>query len=366
MSSLPDHKRPGLAPPARALAASLALVAAKAAWRSMYPAERDRYVEAPAPKPLSRLIYEAADGWRAAVLHLPAAPGGAGEPVVLTHALGFGTDAFRYGNGPTLASRLSEAGFSVYLLTHRGDREALPPAQRADFSFDDIVEHDLPAALDRVREHSGYAKAHLVGHGLGGQLALAYAGRHAAEGLASVVTLCAAVRFDVPRSEALRAALVAQWLPAHWNLPLAALGPALAPWVGPGRPLFDHVVPGATPSSRLRGVLHHGAEDVPVSLLRQVARWLRDGSLVDSTGLLDYTEALPVARVPLLLAVAAGDRLCPPAAGLAAAERWGGECDTIGLPESYGHLDPLLAADADKRVFGPITSWLSDRRRLAW
>jgi predicted alpha/beta hydrolase len=314
----------------------------------MHPAERGSYVETGAPRPLERLYYEADDGWRAALLHLPAAPGGAGEPVILAHALGFGTDAFRYGAGPTLASRLSDAGFSVWLLAHRGDRDAVPP-QKRDFCFDDVVERDLPAAIERVKAATGYPRVHFVGHGLGGQLGFAYASRGE---LASLVTLCAAVRFDVPRSEVMRAVLVSQLLPADWALPVRAIGPVVAPWVGD--------------SARLRGVLHYGVEDVPVGLLRQVALWLREGALVDRTGLLDYGEALADARMPLLCAVAGDDRICPPAAALPAVERWGAEADTLVLSESWGHLDPLLATDADRAVFSPIVAWLEARRRLAW
>jgi oxygen-independent coproporphyrinogen-3 oxidase len=331
----------------------------------MHPAAKERYVEAPAPRPLTRLYYEADDGWRAPLLYLPPVPGGAGEPVVLAHALGFGADAFRYGTGSTLAGHLSDAGFAVYLLTHRGDRDAIAPDRRG-FTFDDVVEHDVPAALARVREHARYPRAHWVGHGLGGQLGLAWAARSAADGLASVVALCAAVRFEVTRSEARRAVVVAGLLPAHWSLPARSLGPFVAPWIDEGRDLLEHVRPGTTSPDRLRGVLHHAVEDLPIGLVRQMSRWLSAGSLVDAHGLLDYPEALRDARVPLLVGVAGGDRVCAPACGSAALDTWGGEGDLLVFPDTYGHLDPLLARDAEARVFGPVKAWLSERRRLAW
>lgn len=363
---LPDRKRPGLNPPARALAASIARVTAAAVWRGMHPTARERFVEAPAPRPLSRLYYETTDGWHAPLLVLPPAPGGAGEPVLLAHALGFSADAFRYGEGPTLAGRLSDAGFAVYLMHHRGDRDTWCTRGPRGFTFDDIVEYDVPAALDRVRAHAGFPKVHFVGHGLGGQIGLAWAGRAAGDGLASLVAMCAAVRFHATRSEARRATVAAALLPAHWNLPVRALGALFAPLVDDGDELLDRSVPGATSPARLRGVLHHAVEDVPIGLLRQVARWLETGSLVDRHGLLDYGEALRDATVPLLCAVAGGDAVCPPASGWAALEHWGGEGELLCLPGAYGHLDPLLAADADRHVFAPVVSWLEARRRRAW
>src|SRR5690606_29640492 len=164
-----------------------------------------------------------ADGWHAPVLHLPARPGGAGEPVLVAHGLGVVGDVFRYGRGPTLAQRLSAAGFSVYLLAHRADREGLPPADgaRAAVSFDDLVERDLPAAVERVLGHAGYPRVHVVGFGLGGQLALVHAARRPAS-LASVVAVGSPVRFPRSRSGLRLGARLLGLLPAHWHLPLRA------------------------------------------------------------------------------------------------------------------------------------------------
>ena len=45
-----------------------------------------------------------------AAAELPVAPGRSGEPVLLLPTLGASADLFRCGDGPTLASRLVEAG----------------------------------------------------------------------------------------------------------------------------------------------------------------------------------------------------------------------------------------------------------------
>lgn len=347
----PDLKRTGLAPPARALAASLAHFAGFALWRARNPASREGYVEAPAPLAATRLHYHTPDGWRASVLHVPACPGGRGEPVVIAHAMGLSPDAYRYGARATLAGRLAAEGFAVYLVTWRGDAEAIAPSH-ADLSFDAIVEHDLPAALDRVRHHSGFPRVFVIGHGIGGQIALAWAARYGGEALAGMVTLSAPVRFDEPKSEALRAARVARWLPGRWRIPARALGPLVAPLIDRG--------------DRARGALHYAVDDVPAEMIAQVARWHRAGTLVDRTGLYDYTAALGDVRAPLLCAAADGDALCPAANALAAIPMWGGEASAMLLPDGYGHHDVLFARDAGDVVFGPIAAWLSARRDTCW
>lgn len=330
----------------------------------LHPQVREHCTEAAKPGPLSRLYYEARDGWRAPLYVLPAAPGGAGEPVILAHALGTRPDAFRYGAGATLATALSRAGFAVYLLGHRGDGDAIAPHGRAGFDFDDVLCMDLPAAVARVREHSGFERALWVGHGLGGQLGLALAARTGGEDVAAVVALCAPVTFDrrAVRTEVRRLARASALLPAHWHLPSRAVAWASVPWVQDAAPLGA----GRTDGPRIRGVLTDGVDDLPVGLLRQLHRWLERGAWTDRTGHVDYAEALADARGDLLVFVAEDDALCPPAAGRLAAERWGGEATTRVLPSGWGHLDPVTAIDAVEQVHEPLVAWLAARRKAAW
>ncbi len=363
---LPYRKKTRFAPPARAFAASLGQFAAAATWRALHPASRERYLDAPAPPPLVRKYYRTEDGWQAPVFYIEPRPGGSGEPVVLAHALGCSPDAFRYGTGPTIAATLSRAGFAVYLLAHRGDVDAIPPKPSTDFCFDDVVNHDLPAAMAVVREHSGFPRAFFVGHGLGGQLGLAFAARNA-EDLAGLVALNAAVRFEAPRSGARRLAQLASLLPAHWRIPIRKLGPAVAPWIDERRDLASHVRPGTSSGSRLRGAAHHAVEDLPLGLLRQFERWWSTGRLVDRTGQFDYLEALKLASEgSLLVGVGAGDAVCPPESALEALDWWSGDREILEMPAHYGHLDSLHASDADKEVFGPVAQWLLERRRVCW
>lgn len=356
---------PSFRPASAQLVRRLGGLARRAAWHVLHPSAREPCLEGPVPPPLVRLYYTASDGWRAPLRVLPSVPGGSGEPVVLAHALGIGGDAFRYGSGPTLASRLSQAGFSVYLLAHRGDADAIAPGSGAGFDFDDILERDVPAALARVREHSGFPLVHWVGHGMGGQLGMAWAS-HATDHLASVVALCApaAFRGRAMRSEARSLARAAALLPVHWRVPARALASASVPWVGADAAVFGQVSGG---TSRVRGVLAHAAEDLPVGLLRQMDRWASRGAWTDRTGRLDRAEALADAVAPLLVIAAEGDELCPPECALVAVERWGGADRThVVLPTGWGHLDPILAVDADRAVAQPLVAWLRERRRAAW
>lgn len=362
---LPDKPRRPLPIPARALAASLAKWGAVGLWRVLQPDDRGPYVEAGRPAALSRLYYTASDGWRAPLFHLPARAGGSGEPVIVAHGLGLGPHAARYG-GETLAGALADAGFSVYLLAHRGDADAIPPSQGATPWFDDVVGRDLPAAFARVIEHARFSRALYVGHGLGGQAGLAFAGAWGGDGLAALVTLGAAVRFRPPRSEAGRRAAVLGLLPPWWRLPVGAIGPVVAPWVDGDSGWLDRTVPGSSEGARLRGLLHHGVDDVHVAWFRQLSRWLEAGSLVDRTGRLDYVEALREGRSPLLVCASPGDAIAPPWASFPAADAWGGQAETLELPPQLGHVDLLTGEAAPEGVFAPVVAWLDGHRRACW
>ena len=124
-------RQPTWEEPARRLARQAARAALAVTWRSLAPEGREPFAVPPAGYPwrLDRVYYEADDGWRAPLFRLDPRPGGAGEPVVLAHGLGWNHHILDYRADLSLARTLSVQGFTVYLLEHRGDRSALPPAE---------------------------------------------------------------------------------------------------------------------------------------------------------------------------------------------------------------------------------------------
>jgi pimeloyl-ACP methyl ester carboxylesterase len=354
MSTLPDINRPRLPQPAVSSLKMFRRLVRSATWRALHPSTRGRFLEAEKPGLLRRLYYTASDDWQAPVFYVPPAPGGAGEPVLLAHALGVGCDGFRYGVGATLAGRLASAGFAVYLLGHRGDRCAIPPSSRAlrEATFDEILDRDLPAAVDVVCAHAGFPRVHMVGHGLGGLLAMVSASRQSCA-LATVVSLGAPMRFEPVRSELRRTARALSLLPAHWELPTSTLARLAAP-------LLDDASAGG---ARTRGVMEYAAEDIPVGLLRQMMTWQDQGVPTTLDGSVDYTEGLARADVPLLVFAGTEDALVNPRDAL---PPWAHEDVRMEVLDGLGHLDLLLSVQARRAVFDPLCAWLEHRRRLVW
>lgn len=348
------------AAPARDLPATLARAAVQVAWTARHP--REPLAQAPKPGPIERLYYRALDGWEAPIYRLPPRPGASGEPVILAHDLGMGRLSLDYAEEVSLARALRDADFDVYLFSHRGDAGAQHPQGSPTFDFDDIATLDLPAALALVREISGAPRAHWVGHSMGALLAYAHAGRGGSADLGALVSLCAPVRFVVPRSQARAAGLIARLLPPGWSVPMRALHHAAAPF---GGPVLWGRLAGEVDGALQRGLQLHATEDLQAGLVRQVARWVSSGAFCDRHDQIDYTAALRGVRTPALIVAAAGDPLCPPDAAEPAAAALS-EARFVILPEPYGHLDVLVGRSARDEVFPQILDFLEEHRGRVW
>ncbi len=356
--NLPDLRRPGLEPLGPGLGERIGDAALALGWRITHPRHADRFLAPTGEAAPRRIYYESQDGWRAPLYLLPACAGGAGEPVLLVHGLGGSWRDFALEPARSLASALCAAGFAVYLLEHRGDRSALPPSGARPFSADDIAVHDVDAALDAVRAHSGYARCMWVGHGLGAQLLYLRMALVGVEGLAASVTLGGSVRFDVTASAARTAGRVASLLPPNWVLPTRRAQQLLIPLIGGGEDLGSPDTEGAVARARLR----HASGDLHSAVVRQVARWVHLGHLTDATGQIDVVAALR--PFPSLVIEPDADVTCPPGstepvvAPLGAAFR--------RLEGGWGHLDALTGARAPEALHPQIVRFLHVRRRRCW
>jgi pimeloyl-ACP methyl ester carboxylesterase len=309
----------------------------------------------PLPAP-DRLYYRSRDGWESPLLRFPASPGARGEPLLLAHGLGLGPSGFGISQEASLVSAAHAAGYTVYLLAHRGDDGALPPRPDATFDFDDIVTYDIPAALSRICEASGDDRVLWLGHAMGGQLLYAHLALHGADRIAAGVVLCASVRFEAPRSQARLLAAASHLLPSSWPLPTRALHQALAPLTGEQlwQPLgVDLDGPAA------RGLMFHSTADIHAGLLRQFSTWLSSGSLCDRHDRLDYVAGMANTTAPLLVVSAEGDPVCPPRSARPAFDALSPERSSwLQLDERWGHLDPLVGKRAPTALHPELFRWM--------
>jgi len=330
--------------------------ALSAAWTARNP--RERFTAEAAPAAPERIYYRAADGWEAPLWNHPPLPGASGEPVLLVHGLGTNPRAFDYDPERSLAQALRRAGFDVYLMEHRGDRHAVAPPGASGFDFDDIVTHDVPAALAAIRQRTGYGRTLWIGHAMGGQLLYAHLARGGRGDLGAGVALCAPARFRAPRSQARLAWMVQQLLPSDWSIPSRRLGQALAP-SGTTPLTFD------TDGPLARGLMVDAMADVHAGLIRQIAAWVAGGGLCDRHGRFSYLHGLQGVDLPLLCVGPDADPICPQEAAEAAVEMLSA-AEWLPLSGGWGHLDPLVGRHAPRVVHEPVVAWCRRWRKSCW
>jgi pimeloyl-ACP methyl ester carboxylesterase len=190
-------------------------------------------------------------------------------------------------------------GADVYVADFRGHGESQPPvAGDDDWSFDDLVERDLPALVAAIRPDA------ILGHSLGGLVALA--------GIATGT-------IAPPRRLVLAATSV--WLGGD-----VGRRAIMAAYRGVTA-LF-----GKAPIRALRA----GTADESRSYVAQLTGWSRSGRWTSLRGI-DYMAALETVRVPALAVTGAGDWMCKPDDAAAIARSVKASLRVVGKT----HGDPL-------------------------
>ncbi len=251
--------------------------------------------------------------------------GEARAAIVIAH--GAGEHSGRYGH---VAARLVDAGYAVYALDHRGHGRSDGPRALVD-RLDRAVA-DLDALIVLAAAENRSAEALLIGHSMGGTIALRHAMLHQ-DRLAGLILSAplAALEAAAPATRA-TARLLSALAP---RLPLFAVDPTLI-----------SRDPAVVNAYRTDPLVHHGK--LPVRTVAELA------AAVES-----FADGVQAITIPTLIMYGTADRLCPPAGSVMLAERIGSGDKVVKTYDGLYH--EILNEPERERVMDDLCAWLEAR-----
>lgn len=249
--------------------------------------------------------------------------------LVLAHAMFARKSSFGRRARPGLSGALATAGFRTVAFDFRGHGDSSPPKSAREWGYDDLVRFDLPAVVDCARARGEAKPVVVVGHSLGGHVALAAqgTGRMMAD---AIVAIGANVWLrDLERSRL-------RW--AAKNVIARTMGTVAT---------YTHGIP----ARRLR----IGSDDASERYVDDLLRSIHADEWKSADGQDDYQRALSRVIVPVAAVLGDRDRiLCHPASGEAFARRCAGPVECFRAP--VGHMELVTSADA----------WFATKDAVEW
>jgi len=310
------------------------------------------------------------DGWRIALhRYHPAATidRPAREPVILCHGMLSNRFSVDLDERHSLARYLSRCGFDVWVMELRGHGASTRVGggiRPFDWSIDEYVHEDLPAAIRYVQQATGADGVHWVGHSLGGMIL------YAANACGLTGSIRSAVFGDSPAS------FGDDRRPSWFGKTWARLMPTVPP-----RPFIPFVMVLAFISPRLllprygirnrltmlrvvaNGIIDVGCGRVARHLVRVVLR----RRFTSADGSIDYEAGIERLDFPILQ-LAAARRRSPEAVVRGLIDRARVADRTYlrlgrreGFSEDYSHFTILLGENAPREVFPLIAGFLESR-----
>jgi pimeloyl-ACP methyl ester carboxylesterase len=306
------------------------------------------------------------DGWRIAIARYRAqGANGAGEPVLLCHGVASNHYGLDLTDELSLARALSRAGFDAWLVELRGrglsTRPRLFGAKGWDWSFDEYVEKDAPAAISAVLSATGRSQLHWVGHSLG-----AIVGYAVLADPVQAARIRSAVAIAGPVSYRFQQKYLYDWPLKNLRfVKHAFLMRLLAPLAGYWRPKILHNPENITGETIRRFLVNASASFSPNELL-QYSDWIKNDLFRSIDHRRDYRKEMEKITTPTLFIAGNKDLLAPPpsvkdAHDLVAStdKRFVVASRGSALDANYGHMDLVVGRGAPKDIFPLVVEWLS-------
>jgi pimeloyl-ACP methyl ester carboxylesterase len=329
----------------------------------------------------SEIVYaESEPGVMIALHHFPTTEPNGGPPVILCHGIAAAGASFDVDPAHSMPLFLNRRGFDVWVMDMRGIGASSKPNPwwfddfDCDANFENAIQHDIPAVIDKVTEITGKPKVFWAGHSMGGMLIYGYAGTIDQSRLAGLVIIGSPIDFkrehmgDVV-SFGIDNAWLLDWLP---YIPVEGSAWALAPIAGTKMSLQSFIWNQDNIEKPLaRAIWAGGVGNMYRGVAQQFSGWITGEIPMYSSvdGSIDYGKSLGNISIPALVITGQVDVLGTPISVYEGYRRLSSEDKTFvvlsrsnGFGADYGHVDEYVGDNAAKFVFPLIGDWLEQRK----
>ncbi|MFT5433448.1 MAG: pimeloyl-ACP methyl ester carboxylesterase [Myxococcota bacterium] len=321
--------------------------------------------------------YEATttDGWNLALYRYQPTRGAikGQAPIFLCHGLGANRYNLDAPGKMSFARWIASQGFDAWVVELRGAGKSTRPSLfnkfKYNWTFDDYVHRDAPAAIEKVLQVTGAPQVHWLGHSMGGMIAYAYLMTQGQDRVRSIVTVGSPAMAHAAHpilKKVLGLRHVLRRVPA---VPYASASFLLAP----AMPLFKNTAGWLFGNPRNLGtrdmmkLICTVPSNLPTSLMAQFGDWIAESGFAGLEGQVPYYSELSRITVPALLIAGAVDILTPPREIEYVHDEIRSTDKTLmtfgranGCKYDYGHIDLILGKTAPKEVWPHILTFLTD------
>lgn len=262
---------------------------------------------------------------------------------VMAHAMFARKSEFGRRERPGLAQAYAAQGWRTIAFDFRGHGESTLARGAPEWAYDDLVRLDLPAVFDCARARSDGRPVLVVGHSLGGHVALAAQGARKidADGIIAIGANVWLRELETSR--------------VRWAAKLAL-----------ARMMTESVARiGRLPARRLRV----GSDDASGAFVSDLLRFMREDRWRSADGADDYLTSLAQVVVPVCAVSSHGDHVtCHPASADAFARRCAGPVELIGIARSDdgrrapGHMEMVTSDRARSQLLRAL-GWVESQLR---
>ena len=303
------------------------------------------------------------DGWNLALYRYRAATPSHPHPVVMGHGLCGSHYIFDVHDQCSMARALAARGFDVWLVDLRGRGESWPdggPDLELQWTFDDFVFHDVPAAVERVAELAGTHEVWWLGTEMSGIAYYAVGISRTAPRIRGGITLGSPAVTPTSAEIAGVTTPFPERSGARYPFSMASeIGPLLA--VQRSDVLESSFRPVNTDWRATARYFRYGVPDESTAIVDQFKDWIAAASMRSVDGSVVWSDRLGEVVTPTLLLAGSADRQRPIAAVEQTFRALGAADKTFVRADGFGHDDLLAGLRSPAEVYPLLANWLTER-----